>query len=65
VTNLLKILIVVNKLDNLRLKQWSTYKEENRLDNLIYQDFYNFMKNLIKDPAMLQKEAALHYNKAA
>jgi hypothetical protein len=65
VTDLLKILMIVNKLDDLWLKQWSTYEEENRLDNLTYQDFCNFMKNLIMDLAMLQKEAALCYNEAA
>jgi hypothetical protein len=36
VTDLPKILIVVNKLDDLWLKQWSAYEEENGLDNLTY-----------------------------
>jgi hypothetical protein len=65
VTDLLKILMVVNELDDLWLEQWSAYEEENGLDNLMYQDFCDFMKNLIKDPVMLQKEAVLCYNEAA
>jgi hypothetical protein len=36
VTDLLKILMAVNKLDDLWLKQWSTYEEENGLNNLTY-----------------------------
>jgi hypothetical protein len=53
VTDLLKILTAVNELDDPRLEQWSAYEEENGLENLMYQDFCDFLKHLIKDLGML------------